>query len=66
MEKMFGAPINLGYGLNEIGIVAACCPEAGRYHIHDEHCLVEIVDDDNQPVASGEFGRILVTRNEGI
>ena len=61
IEKMFGAPINLGYGLNEIGIIAACCPEAGRYHVHDEHCLIEIVDDDNQPVTPGEFGRILVT-----
>ena len=61
VEKMFDAPISLGYGLNEIGIIAACCPEAGRYHVHDEHCLVEIVDDDNQLVAPGEFGRILVT-----
>lgn len=61
VEKMFGAPINLGYGLNEVGIVAAGCPETNGYHVHDEHCLVEIVDDDNQPVAAGEFGRILVT-----
>ena len=58
---MFEAPVSLGYGLNEIGIIAACCPETGRYHVHDEHCLIEIVDDENRPVAAGEFGRILVT-----
>ena len=61
VEKMFGANISLGYGLNEIGIIAACCLEAGRYHVHDEHCLVEIVDEDNQPVGPGELGRVLVT-----
>ncbi len=61
IEKMFEAPVSPGYGLNEIGIIAACCPETGRYHVHDEHCLIEIVDDENRPVATGEFGRILVT-----
>jgi len=61
VERIFGAPIKLGYGLNEIGIIAACCPEAGRYHVHDEHCLVEIVDEDGKPCAPGEYGRVLIT-----
>ncbi|MBT5038934.1 MAG: hypothetical protein HOM52_10520, partial [Rhodospirillaceae bacterium] len=42
------------------GIVALKCP-AGRYHVHGEHCLVELVGDDGQPVAPGEIGRIVVT-----
>lgn len=48
------------YGLNEIGMVAGRCA-AGRYHVHAEHCVVEIVDADNRPCQPGEFGRLLVT-----
>ncbi len=61
VETIFGAPISISYGLNEIGVVASCCPEAGRYHVHDEHCLVEIVDADGQPSPPGEYGRVYVT-----
>jgi len=49
------------YGLNEIGLVAVRCPEAGRYHVHAEHCLVEIVDEQGRPCGPGERGRLLVT-----
>jgi len=60
IESAFGLPVHQNYGLNEVGIVANRC-EAGRYHVNMEHCLVEIVDDDGQPVAPGETGRLLVT-----
>jgi len=61
IEDGFGAPVHQNYGLNEIGLVASRCPEGGRYHVHAEHCLVEIVDDDGHPCAPGEHGRLLVT-----
>jgi phenylacetate-CoA ligase len=48
------------YGLNEIGAVASRCP-AGRYHVNAEHCVVEVVDENNAPCKPGEFGRLLVT-----
>lgn len=48
------------YGLNEIGIVALRCPD-GRYHVNSEHCIVEILDQDQQPCAPGKTGRIVVT-----
>ena len=60
IESRFGVPIRQNYGLNEIGLVAAKC-EAGRYHVHSEHCVVEIVDDAAQPCAAGQTGRIVVT-----
>ena len=47
-------------GLNEIGLVAARC-EAGRYHVHREHCIVEIVDEAGLPCRAGEAGRLLLT-----
>ena len=61
IEKIFDAPISIAYGLNEIGVVATWCPEAGRYHVHDENCLVEIVDEDGRPSPPGSYGRVIVT-----
>ncbi len=60
VERSFSAPIEQVYGLNEIGLVAARCA-AGRYHVHTEHCWVEIVDDGGRPAARGARGRIVVT-----
>jgi phenylacetate-CoA ligase len=60
LERVYGVPIHQGYGLNEIGRVAIRC-DAGRYHVHTEHCLVEIVDAAGRPCAPHETGRVLVT-----
>jgi phenylacetate-CoA ligase len=60
LEGVFGAPVRQGYGLNEIGLVSALC-EAGRHHVHREHCIVEIVDEAGMPVADGVQGRLVVT-----
>jgi phenylacetate-CoA ligase len=60
IESRFRVPIRQNYGLNEVGLVAARCEE-GRYHVHIEHCLVEIVDDSGSPVPPGRTGRIVVT-----
>ncbi|MGB8274301.1 MAG: hypothetical protein WCF16_03415 [Alphaproteobacteria bacterium] len=60
IAKTFDVPIHQNYGLNEIGLVATRC-EAGRYHVHNEHCLVEIVADDGRAVPPGGKGRIVVT-----
>lgn len=61
VEAAFGVPVHQNYGLNEVGLVASRCPEGGRYHVHSEHCLVELVDADDRPVRPGEQGRLLVT-----
>jgi len=60
-QKTFGVPIFQNYGLNEVGIVATKCREGNRYHVHTEHCLVEICDESGKPCAPGETGKILVT-----
>ena len=60
IERGFAAPVHQAYGLNEIGLVAVRCA-AGRYHVHAEHCIVEIVDAEGQPCAPGATGRIAVT-----
>ena len=60
VERVFAAPLHDAYGLNEIGAVANRC-EAGSYHIHTEHCIVEVVDAEGMPCAPGRLGRVLVT-----
>jgi len=61
VESALNVPVHQNYGLNEIGIVAARCPEGGRYHVHEEHCLVEIVDEQGSRCAPGSKGKLLVT-----
>jgi phenylacetate-CoA ligase len=61
LENAFGVPVHQNYGLNEVGIVAIRCPEGGRYHVHSELCMVEIVDENGLPCRPGEQGRLLVT-----
>jgi phenylacetate-CoA ligase len=60
IARSFGVPVRQNYGLNEIGLVAVRC-EAGRYHVHTEHCHVEILDDAGAQVEAGTTGRIIVT-----
>ena len=61
IEGALNVPIQKNCGLSEIGIVATRCPVGGRYHVHEEHCLVEIVDEDCRACAPGSTGRLLVT-----
>ncbi len=61
IEQTFGVPLHQNYGLNEVGLIASMCLEGGRYHVHTEHCLIEIVDEDGNPCAPAETGRVLVT-----
>jgi phenylacetate-CoA ligase len=59
-ERRFETPIHQVYGLMEFGLVGARC-DAGRYHVHTEHCLVEILDENGHACAPGQTGRIVIT-----
>tara|TARA_B110000046_G_scaffold135654_1_gene141900 strand:+ start:2528 stop:3946 length:1419 start_codon:yes stop_codon:yes gene_type:complete len=61
VEASLKTPVHQNYGLNEIGLVASRCSEGGRYHVHNENCIVEIVRSDGTACAAGERGKILVT-----
>ena len=60
VERIYHAPLHDAYGLNEIGRVSLRC-EAGLYHTHAEHCIVEVVDAQGMACAPGQLGRVLVT-----
>jgi phenylacetate-CoA ligase len=49
------------YGSVETGIIAGKCSQCGNYHIADRHLIVEILDEDDRPVAPGGMGRVVVT-----
>lgn len=61
IESAFGIPVYTSYGLNELGWIATKCVEGGRYHIHSERCIVEIVREDGTPCDPGEYGQVLIT-----
>jgi phenylacetate-CoA ligase len=60
ISTVFGAPVANGYGARDAGFIAHACP-AGLLHLSAEHVLVELVDDQGQPVPEGEAGEIVVT-----
>lgn len=60
ITKVFGQPVFQNYGLNEIGLVASMC-QHNRYHVHEEHCHVELITEDGRPAKPGERGRLLIT-----
>lgn len=60
IEACFGVPVADGYGSREAGFIAHQCP-AGSMHVTSENIILEIVDDDGEPVPVGEPGQIVVT-----
>jgi phenylacetate-CoA ligase len=61
IERVFGAPVFETYGSREVMLIGAECPEHSGLHITAENLVVELLDDDNQPVADGEEGDVVIT-----
>jgi phenylacetate-coenzyme A ligase PaaK-like adenylate-forming protein len=57
----FGVPVEDIYSSNEIGYIAAQCPESGLYHIMAEDVIVEVLDENGHACRDGEAGRVVVT-----
>ena len=60
-REVFGCETFSHYGAWEALSIACECSQHSGYHIAAENVIVEIVDDDDKPVAVGKEGRILVT-----
>lgn len=60
IEETFACPVVSEYGSAETGIISYQCP-TGSHHISDDCVLVELLDDEGNPVPDGEVGRVVVT-----
>ena len=49
------------YSANEVGYIAFRCLEHGALHVQSESLLVEVINEQGQPCATGESGRVVVT-----
>ena len=61
IEEAFGLPIFDRYGSREFGIIAQECDARNGLHIFVDRIYLELVNNDGQPCAPGESGRILLT-----
>ena len=49
------------YSTQETGYIALQCPQYEHYHVQEETVMVEILNDDGDPCAAGDIGRVIVT-----
>jgi len=62
LEETFACPVADYYNAEEVGNIAWQCPRCpGVMHVNHDTCMLEVVGDDGEPMASGAEGRVLVT-----
>ncbi len=61
VRDAWGVPIMDLYSAQEVGYIALQAPEGDHYLVPEEVIHVEILDEQDQPVAPGEIGRVVVT-----
>ncbi|MBD3182823.1 phenylacetate--CoA ligase family protein [Candidatus Poribacteria bacterium] len=61
IQQAFGCEVYNEYGARDGGILAFECSQHTGLHINALTCLVEIVDDDNNLLPTGETGNVLLT-----
>ena len=59
--RVFGAEIISLYASKEVYNIAHQCPECHNMHVNSEMLLLEVLDDNDQPVPFGTTGRAVVT-----
>lgn len=60
IEAAFGVPVVNEYGASEVGLIAFENRKQ-EWVVNSEDLFVEILDENNQPVAQGEKGRMVIT-----
>jgi phenylacetate-CoA ligase len=61
-EEIFGAPVLDDYGMGECLFLTNGCPKTGGMHVNADWVILEVVDENNQPVPTGEQGaKVLIT-----
>jgi len=65
IESVFGVPVVIEYGSRDGGLTALAC-EAGQLHIQAENTIVELLDENEQPVGPGQVGQVTITHLEAF
>jgi phenylacetate-CoA ligase len=60
-SEAWSVPVTDLYSADEVGYIALQCPQCEHYHTQEESVLVEILDEQDQPCAPGQLGRVVVT-----
>jgi len=60
-QARLGVPIVDAYSSQEVGAIAAACPESGLYHVNAEYLIVEVLDEAGLPCPPGKVGRVVIT-----
>ncbi len=61
IQQVFHAPVFDGYGASDGGVSAHECYMHEGLHIGEEHCIVEIVNNEGMVVPDGEIGHVVST-----
>lgn len=61
IERVFCAPVFETYGSREFMLIAAECTKHAGLHLTAEHLLVELLNDEDQPVRDGQEGNVVIT-----
>ena len=58
IAEAFQAPVYQTYAATEFNLIGWSCPQSGLFHLCDPTVLVEVLDNQGNPVAEGETGRV--------
>ena len=61
IETAFGCKVTNRYGTREVGSIASECTHQNGLHIHQDHVIVEVLNEDLKPCKAGELGELVVT-----
>ncbi len=64
-SERFGCPVRTNYYCNEVWAIANEC-EHGRMHEFPDNVVLELLDDEGQPVPDGTPGQVVVTGLNGF
>ncbi len=61
IETAFQCKVSNRYGCEEVGLIAVECEKHQGMHINTSHIILECLDENNQPVAPGNAGKLIIT-----
>ncbi|PUA27560.1 MAG: hypothetical protein B0W54_13425 [Cellvibrio sp. 79] len=61
IEQAFNCSVTNRYGCEEVGLIAVECDRHEGMHINSPHIILECLDANDQPVAPGEPGKLVIT-----